>query len=298
MPRLATATLCCLAICPPLQAAEYEFLRIHFPDSDLTEADGINARGVIVGSYVDTDGVSHGFLLRDGMYKTIDVPGAMETLAVRAINARGDIVGGFLDAGSVRHGFLRSDGKFTQIDFPGAVGTYTTGINNAGDITGGYFPKGGGDNGTFIRRNGKFYDVDIPGASAPNVRAAQDNGRVLVGSALMDFDGGFHGFVRRKPGEFELIELPSLSVSCSGVRGINERGDMVGGFAYLDSIDECYRPEHDRHGFLLRDGELKVINYPGAVVTDAFAINDDGVIVGHYIDKNGNTHGFKAVPSH
>lgn len=285
----------CVLISPSLHAAEYRFSRIQVPNSDLTEADGINARGHIVGSYVDSDGISHSFLLRNGVFKTIDVPGAMETIAARGINARGDIVGGFLDFDFVRHGFLLSDGEFTQIDYPGSNGTYLTGINNAGDITGGYF-KGDGSNGTFIRKDGKFYDVKIPGGFSANVRSAQDNGRVLVGSVLMAFDGGFHGFIRREPGEFELIDLPSLSVPCGGVRSINQRGDMVGAFAYLDSIDECYRPLHDRHGFLIQDGQLTLIDFPGSVVTDAFAINDDGVIVGHYIDKNGNTHLFKAKP--
>ena len=295
MNQFAIAVLCCLAISPPSQAANYRFSKIHVPNSDSTEANGINARGHIVGSYVDSEGISHGFLLRNGVFKTIDVPGASVTLAARSINARGDIVGGFLDSDFARHGYLLSDGKFTQIDYPGSTGTYTSGINNAGDITGGYFKKNG-TNGTFIRKNGKFYNVHIPDSSAPNVRSAQDNGRVLVGSALMDFDGGFHGFVRRKPGEFELIDLPSRSVPCGGVRSINQRGDMVGAFAYLDSIEECYRPDHDRHGFLLRDGYFKVINYPGSLVTDAFSINDDRVIVGQYIDKQGNSHGFKAVP--
>ena len=295
MNRFVTAVLFCLAICPPSHAADYLFSQIHVPDSDSTEANGINARGHIVGGYVDSNGISHGFLLRNGVFKTIDVPGALETLAARSINARGDIVGGFLDSDFVRHGFLLSDGKFTQIDYPGSTGTYMSGINNAGDVTGGYF-KVNGTNGTFIRKNGKFYRVHVPGGSAPNVRAAQDNGRVLVGSVLMDFDGGFHGFVRRKPAEFELIDLPSLSVPCGGVRSINQRGDMVGGFAYLDSIDECYRPDHDRHGFLLRDGHFKVIDYPGSAVTDAFSINDDRVIVGQYIDKQGNSYGFQALP--
>ncbi len=295
MRQLIKLTLLCLLLSPPLHAADYRFSRIQFPDSDLTEADGINARGDIVGSYLNSDGVGHGFLLRRGVFTTIDVPGAMETIAARGINARGDIVGGFLDHDDVRHGFLLSDGKYSQIDYPGSTGTYLTGINNAGDIAGGYF-KGEASNGTFIRKYGKFYNVHIPGGSAANVRSAQDNGRVLVGSVFMDFDGGFHGFVRSKPGEFELIDLPGLSVPCGGVRSINERGDMVGGFAYLDSIDECYRPEHDRHGFLLRNGRFKQIDFPGSIVTDAFAINDDGVIVGHYFDKKGNTHGFKAVP--
>jgi probable HAF family extracellular repeat protein len=295
MRQIIRVTLFCLAISPLLLAADYQFVKIHVPKSIETEANAINARGDIVGSYTDGDGLHHGFLLHKGEFTTIDVPGAAETGAARGINARGDIVGNFDDAGYTTHGFLLSNGQFTQIDYPGSDFTVVERINNAGDITGTWFDGLGNVSG-FIRKDGKFHNVSIPGGTFENVRAAQDNGRVLVGT-YRDDDGGGHGFIRRTPGEFEMIDYPGLPVPCSGLRSINQRGDMVGAFAYINAGDICYPPFDEQHGFLLRDGEFTLIDFPGSPATDAMCINDDGVIVGRYTGRNGRLHGFKAVPT-
>jgi probable HAF family extracellular repeat protein len=73
-------------------------------------------------------------------------------------------------------------------------------------------------------------------------------------------------------------------------------GEMVGSFAYVNTVDECYPPFLDQHGFQLRDGQFTLIDFPGSPSTDAMGINDDGVIVGRYTDRNGRTRGFKAKP--
>src|SRR5262245_33621582 len=39
-----------------------------------TGARGINPRGDVVGFYIDTAGIQHGFLLKDGTFMTIDFP--------------------------------------------------------------------------------------------------------------------------------------------------------------------------------------------------------------------------------
>ena len=51
-----------------------------------------------------------------------------------------------------------------------------------------------------------------------------------------------------------------------------------------------------RHGYLMRQGKFITIDPPGAIDTQADAINDDGVIVGLYTDRAGVTHGYKAIP--
>jgi len=57
-----------------------------------------------VGDYF-VGGTEHGFLLAEGEFTTIDVPGAMGTLPT-GINAAGQIVGGYTDASGTGHGFL------------------------------------------------------------------------------------------------------------------------------------------------------------------------------------------------
>jgi|SRR5882724_1945643 len=276
-----------------LFATDFRYVRIDFPNATLTLANGINARGDIVGRYDDANGVTHGFLLHKGVFSTIDFPGVSLT-APRAINARGDIAGRIVDMDGIEHGFLLRDGQFTQIDYPGASKTTARGINNAGDITGRHFDELGRESG-FILKDGTFVNVHIPLGFSTDVWTAEDNGRVMVGDAAMRPDFGLHGYVRNGPGDFQLIDFPGLSVPCSGVRWINERGDMVGGFAYIDVIDDCYSGP-PTHGFLLRQGEYTAIDFPGSTSTNVFGINDDGVMVGFFNDKKGVAHGFKAVP--
>jgi uncharacterized membrane protein len=67
---------------------------------------GINNRGQIVGSYSDPlTGVAHGFLLDNGSFRVLNVPGSLGTRAT-GINDRGQIVGYYIDAGGIDHGFL------------------------------------------------------------------------------------------------------------------------------------------------------------------------------------------------
>jgi probable HAF family extracellular repeat protein len=290
----SVSMLFCLAAEPPLSATEYRFAKISVPGSIQTEAYGINARGDIVGSYVTPDEVRHGFLLRGGVFTTIEVPGALETGGARGINARGDITGNITGEDELAHAFLLRDGQFTEIRFPGATETIAEKINNAGDVVGAAFSEE--RTGGFLLKDGMYQTVDVPGAEFELVRGSQDNGLVLVGHAVMSSDGGTRGFVRRGPREFELIEYPGLEVPCTGARAINQRGDIVGGFAIIDSADICYPPFVESHGYLLRDGQFTLIDFPGAPVNDAFAINDDGVIVGRFTDARGRTRGFMAVP--
>jgi len=286
MRQVIKLTLFCLAVSPLLLAADYRFVKIDFPNATETLANGINARGDIVGRYSDTEGVFHGFLLRKGVFSTIDFPGASLTAAF-ALNARGDIAGRFVDANGIDHGFLLRDGEFTQIDFPGAVATEARGISNAGDVVGLYFDPAGNNHG-FLLKDGTFHNIHVPDSRGEGVSMAQDNGRVLVGSFGSNADGHVYGFVRNRPGEFQTINFPGHGLVCTGARWINEKGDIVGVYGR-----NCAGV---RQGYLLRQGKFVTIDPPGAVDTQADAINDDGQIVGMYTDRAGVIHGYKAIP--
>lgn len=290
MPKIIRLVLFLLAVSPLLLAADYRFVKIDFPNAISTEARGINARGDIVGDYTDANDVTHAYLLRQGVFTSIDFPDAVFTGA-KAINARGDIVGNFMDTASVPHGYLLRDGQLTQIDYPGARGTSVWAINNSGEVTGSHFDATGTERG-FILKDGVFRDVHVPRSLSTGVYGAQDNGRVWVGQARIRPDGAFRGFVRTKPGDFQLIVFPGFV--CSVARWINQRGDIVGLFPDTQNVEEC--ADAPNHGFLFRDGEYTQIDFPRSTFTRALAINDDGVIVGRFDDRQGNTHGFKAVP--
>jgi uncharacterized membrane protein len=293
-----TRVFCCLLLLNALSAADdYRFVRIDVPRAAASFPQGINARGDIVGRYDDIEGNTHGFLLHQGVFTTIDFPHASFTVA-RGINARGDIVGRTIDQEGNEHGFLLRDGHYTHVDYPGAAATTARAINNAGDITGRHFDATGNEYG-FVLQAGTYQNVSVPDSLTPlhpcstDVWMIQDNERVFLGDFCTDADGGIHGFLRIKPGDFEIIDFPTAGAPCSALRWINERGDIVG--VYANTLDECFA--FQAHGFLLREGRFTAIDFPGSVFSDAFSINDDGVIVGDYTDKQGVQHGFKAVPN-
>jgi probable HAF family extracellular repeat protein len=289
----ASATLIVLALSTISVAqaqTEYSYLRFDVPNGSQTFARGINARGDIIGSYVDADGVDHDFLLHNRVYTNIDYPGGAAASA-RAINAQGDIVGVLNDADGT-HGFLFHDGQLTKIDYPGATSTIAFGVNNSGDITGRYSTAGG--TFAFILSAGVFRNVHIPAGSTLGVYDAEDNGLLQVGDVVLKSDSSEHGFVKQL-NQVQLLDPPATVFPCSHARGINQRGEIVGAFSIVTNVDEC-NSHPPAHGFVMHNGSYDTIDPPGSGDTFAFGINDDGVVVGVVTDKQGNTHGFKATP--
>ena len=123
---------------------------------------------------------------------------------------------------------------------------------------------------------------------------AEDNGRVMVGETVLKSDAASHGFVRDASGHFDIIDVPGTNVPCTFAYRINESGDIVGYFANVNSVDDCNNYPHV-DGFLLRKSNYTVIKVPGAIDSGELGTNDDGVLVGFFLDKKG-VHGFKAVP--
>jgi uncharacterized membrane protein len=294
--RLFTSALSAALLSSALLAADYRYTKIDAPNATDARAFGINARGEVVGKYTDAGGVQHGYLLRKGIFSIVDFPNPQFTTSARAINARGDIVGIVRDANGNSHGFLLCGGQFTQIDYPGATSTLAFGINNSGDITGEYFTVSGKSRG-FILRDGVFLNVPVPSGTNLGMHGAQDNGQVLVGDAGPNSDPSSRAFLRNKAGDVhQLLDPPGSPFPCSFARGINERGDVAGAFAVVNTLAEC-NSAPPTHGFILRRGEFAVIDFPGSPNTFVSGINDDGVIVGLFTDKPGNGHGFNAVPN-
>ncbi len=99
-----------------------------------TFASKINDRGQIAGAYSGPDGKARGFLKSRREYTTLQVPGAVETLALD-VNDRGQVVGFYIDPTLRQCGFLGDRGTFTTIDAPGARTSGATGLNDRGQIT-------------------------------------------------------------------------------------------------------------------------------------------------------------------
>jgi probable HAF family extracellular repeat protein len=138
---------------------------------------GIDADGVVVGTFTDAKG-RHGFVRSaDGAYEVFDGPGAAASSAVipgtipfDIESATGSVVGFDSDATGFYHAFERSAaGAVVEIKPPGAVGSALTplpgagagGVNEYGDVAGGYSDANGAYHG-FI-----FTPTSTPQAAKP-----------------------------------------------------------------------------------------------------------------------------------
>jgi hypothetical protein len=134
------------------QAAYTTFDIPNVPNPLQIGPNGINPAGAVVGSYLDTNFVGHGFLRApDGVITTFDAPGAVD-FGTNPIgnNPQGAITGSYFD-GFTFHGFLRvPKGTITNVDPPGSLSTFPSVINPAGVIIGEFFDATGAAHG-FVR---------------------------------------------------------------------------------------------------------------------------------------------------
>jgi uncharacterized membrane protein len=131
----------------------------------------------MVGTYVGRNHKAHGFLLNEGVFITVDVPGTNDTRAL-GINNRAQIVGVYSDSNE-SHGFLWEKGVFTKIDAPGAAFvTATSDINNKGQIVG--FHDGSSTGRTsFLLEDGEFIFLNFPGARDTSALGINDRGEIV-----------------------------------------------------------------------------------------------------------------------
>ena len=268
------------------------YTAIDFPGAATTEVSGINSSGVMVGSYTDNMGSTHGFKLDGDTFTGFDYPGAITTFAF-SVNARGDVAGSFLDATNQWHGFVLSDGDYFVQDYPGATtGTFTFDISANGTLVG-EFKVGqvfGQLGFAWILRRGQYTQLTPPdcnGGTPPqpvHAFATSVNPRGDVVGRLIDAAGRQCAWKLDKHGAYSIIQVPGASLT--NARGINPKGEVVG--VYRLGVN---------HGFVLPADDVTnftTIDFPGATATRALAINSRGDIVGSYalIGPQGGDHGF------
>lgn len=160
-----------------------------------TAALDMNARGQIVGNFLDSTGAQHGFLYDAGRFTSLDDPAPIP--AFYGINERGQIVGNypydpnFPPTVTEQHGFLYDVGVFSPIDFPGASLSGALGINASGQIVGFYFDSFGGLHG-YLYDAGVFTPINVPDAADSEALGINARGQIVG-----DYSDstGIHGFV-------------------------------------------------------------------------------------------------------
>jgi uncharacterized membrane protein len=217
-----------------------------------------------------------GYLLDDGQFRRIAVPGATGTLPY-GIDNRGQVVGIYDDPRGRSHGFAWERGSFRTIDVPVPTGTTPDGIsgsgaldiNNRGQIVGAYVGTDGHEHG-YLRERGQFQIIDAPGSTDTIAFSINDRGQITVQSSSPDEpDRSF----LLDHGHFTRIQFPAAADTL--VHKNNNDGEIVG--VYSDGSLQ-------QHGFTLSNGRYRTVDYPGTTVTGVNASNTRGQIVGYLFE--------------
>ena len=247
----------------------------------------IDERGDIVGEFIDSNGVTRGFVrFSDGSFSApiVDPNDTVGFTEGRGINNSRTVVGDYADSDGSLHSFFLSKGTFTEYDVPGAVQTNLLSINDAGDFAGGFDPDGNGIFQGFVSVGGTLTSFSVPGAASTFAYDINNSKHLVVGYFL-DSSGILHGYFRDANGVLHFPIDPSGSVA-TVLFGVNNRNWVVGRYADSSGVT---------HGvFFVPPNQSFTFDYPGATFTSLNGISDQGNICGRFVDASGIAHGFIA----
>jgi probable HAF family extracellular repeat protein len=271
-----------LFLAPLAAAQKYSITDLGtFPGGTISEGQAINECGVVAGYARFSNFNSDGFLWKGhGLDDLGALPPAGNVSFAQAINSFGDVAGystddypPYLNSRAV----LWSRGNIYDLGtLPSSDDSQAMGINDFGEVVGFSVPhaflwnefQGMQDLGT------------LPGGSYSQAFGINAYSQVV---GLSDAaDGNFHGFVWSW---FEGMQLlPSLPDGISSsANGINKRGQIVGGSSGDFTNNYAVLWNHRGQPQAGEEDENKPVNLgvlPGQGWSTAFAINDNGQVVG------------------
>jgi len=295
--KISRLTSCVLGLTVALASAAhapkltFKFTNANVSGAAATLVAEINNRGVMVGQYLDSNGVLHGYILDGKNLTTLDDPNGTGTF-VSGINFNGPIalVGYYTNSSGNSVGFRYSPRtkKFTDIPNPkGATSLWTGGMNDRGWIVGYYQDSNGVVHG-FLLQGKKYKVLDVPGTLATYAYGINNQGYVTltwVDSKYL-YEGALYNGTT-----YQVINVPGATGGSEG-SFINNQNDVT--FWWLDSAGYTHGalcPQCDSKGrkFYKFDDPKSVATYPNG-------INDKNAIVGQYQDtQNGPASSFEAT---
>ena len=256
-------------------------------------------------------------------FESIDVPG-VEFLAITASSDFGDYAGNMRRANDEKDvGFTLINGVLTPYNFPGSQGTYFYALGNDGKAAGHYQDSDGLYHGVILE-NGELQRYDFPGAVQTEIYGLSDATGALTGNFIdadgirrgfsgdtiversrasetyadfvswtghivgsyVDATGIYHAYMRSSLGRFLSIDLPNATnLEYFFLHGLNNARVVVGRAKAVGDVPRTYV------GSPLN---LQELQFPGAISTEGWNINQDGSVVGHYDSADGRRHGFIA----
>ncbi|MGA2005758.1 MAG: hypothetical protein ABSG70_20460 [Terriglobales bacterium] len=216
-------------------------------------------------------------------YKVTQVipPGTTSPYAA-AVNKSNVVVGSDVASNGNTQGFEMKGSKFTALNFPGASGfTRASGINDAGVIAGDFYLSSDTAYHGYTYNKGKYTQYDVAlGSLSTSVFAINNSGN-LGGSAGKNGQAN-QGFVDIG-GTVSTFYADGSSQS-TFVYGMNDSNESVGDYYDSNNYPHCFYRD--------ASGNITLLNAPNTYLTACSGINNDGVIVGWWVDTNGQLHAF------
>ncbi len=276
---------------------------VEVPGAAETFADFVSSTDAVIGSYVDSDGIYHGYVRApDGRFIFADVLDVsnLEYFFAHGVNDVGVAVVRAKAVGDIPRTYVGTFGQIHELRFPGSVTTEGWNINRNGSVVGHYKLADGRTHG-FIAR--PIMDTDAPGDDQQPVVAPTDANytyesinvpgvQFLALTASSDFED-YAGYTKSANGK--------KIVGWTLIDGVFTRYDFPGSqntyFYALGNNGQAAGHYQDSdgnyHGVVLENGELRQYDFPGAVQTEIYGISDTtGALTGNFIDTSGVRRGF------
>jgi len=285
----------CIAIAADARKLHLNFRTVQIKNAQSTHVYGVNNAGVMVGRYVDSAGVSHGFIKVGEKVRTLDDPNWSGTYnECEAINSHNVIVGDYINSSNISTSYIYQKGKqgwyFRDI---GPPNSQTAGINDSGVVTGAYVDSHGHQYGYVWHRN-TWTRLDKHGAVWTYAVGINNKGLITVqwGDKAGNAESSLYNLNTKR--YIATINVPGALNTYA--HGIDSAGDVV--FNWDDSTTGL-----PPHGALCTNcwsktsrKYYKFDDPKGTAGTTANGINDHGLIVGVYLTNGGaGFEGFKAT---
>lgn len=286
-----------------LRSADGALVSFDPPGSQLTNPNGLNNLGTVVGYYVDAEGNVHGFArTRRGQFARIDPPGTVGDASVWAIDDAGVMTGHYYDAEGFAHAFVREpDGTFVSFAPPASANSVYINcahINLEGEVGCQYADTNSTWHGLLRYSDGRMMTYDAPragiGSDLGTFVGFIQSLNVLgdITGEYADINNGYHGYVRDIRGRF--VEFTVAGGGTNNANGtypaaLNIWGTVTG-FSY------------DANGFAtgfvrFANGTIDSFQAPalGNLGTYPYGNNVSDQFTGFFVDASGTGHGFVAL---
>jgi uncharacterized membrane protein len=270
---------------------DFENFRVPFPKVYDTAVNGINRSQTIVGMYTVLKKyqgywvtMGHGFMLNNGNYYPIDVPGRAQTQPF-ALNDRNEVVGdswsGYIGP---PEGFLLNATGYHTLKFPGYYDIFPYAINNKGHIVGMMASRKTNGTEGFLFENNRLHIVMYPGSLWTYVVGTNEAGDMVGG--YQSSDGVTHGFLL-KDGNFSTLDYPGADRT--DLWTINDQGVVIGSYLTPSQPNVVF--------FTWEAGEFQDLPNDGSSNPTTFVtLNDSGQFGGNFgVPGRGYVEGFVAT---